>query len=998
MKESFEIMTDQEHYSLRWNNHQNHILRAFDTLLQTKTLVDVTLVCAETSIRAHKVVLSACSPFFQRVFSETPCKHPVIVLKDFRGWVVQAIVDFMYRGEISVPQERLSVLIQAGESLQVRGLIDHPVAANTPTPAQSPEDFSLLDSSLISQASPSLPSPNLQANHQSRHLRNHPPTGNHLSSSTPKLLLPPQVFTDPSVNLPGPNDPCTSPMPRRKQARPRRRSGDCAPQDLSSKPSTPVQQVLDDEEIEHQMADGSADNDDDLEELDDEDQDDLKRILQRSQSVEEKLVAMEVRDDLSSQPPTNVAKICDERRSRSLHKLSPRKTSALKGNSGLLKVSGLDPVTSSSSSGSSISDGPENLCMKKTSSSSKELTSNYSSVISDPSEQRGILTSIDISNNNTATAEGNDRSESCDGADRLTDANKDISSLSDSHVGSRGILSLKDIRHLNRTALNRSFGSISPPPSFASLNNNLHPALGLMHHHHGESKRVKLEDRDEERSLIHDELMDPPHFLDHMDLALSTHQHPLTHHLAHQQHLHSLSPNLRSSADDGGIDNNTCNSSNSNKQNNNGTSNNNNIGSSGSNNHCNILSQPHSNPSTKHHNVSVGRPDTPRHSSLGNSGGGHSNSGNNNNNNNGNNIINSNSSLHHGHHPHHHLHNGPKAGPKDFLQSPTLNFPPFFNHSEGPPRPSHSPLPFPHIPSVSSLTLTPPHMFGLDSPLGLFPPGMDPGKIYSPLMEMSDPRSMHHEGPPFLKKKCKLNRPKGQHSAPRGGPPRSWTNAELTEALQHVWNKKMTTSQASRIFGIPYNSLLMYVRGKYGKSLKLEQLRKDCISGPPIELLQMGVGNNNTKDKKEGKDSDLHHSHHSGSGAGREGSSGPNNSNGGSGNGNGGSVNELRDPRSASSEPELLPSPNTLFNPFPGGFYPDFPGGFPGLPLSMLNLLPPDRHPHHALPMSVDEDCKSDRSKQSLDDDFQQPLALNRPSSAQLSDSRREIYQQNGQE
>lgn len=66
-----------------------------------------------------------------------------------------------------------------------------------------------------------------------------------------------------------------------------------------------------------------------------------------------------------------------------------------------------------------------------------------------------------------------------------------------------------------------------------------------------------------------------------------------------------------------------------------------------------------------------------------------------------------------------------------------------------------------------------------------------------------------------------VGRPKGQHSAPRGGPPRSWTNAELTEALQHVWNKKMTTSQASRIFGIPYNSLLMYVRGKYGEFLNL---------------------------------------------------------------------------------------------------------------------------------------------------------------------------------
>jgi len=88
-----------------------------------------------------------------------------------------------------------------------------------------------------------------------------------------------------------------------------------------------------------------------------------------------------------------------------------------------------------------------------------------------------------------------------------------------------------------------------------------------------------------------------------------------------------------------------------------------------------------------------------------------------------------------------------------------------------------------------------------------------------------------------------VNRPKGQHSAPRGGPPRSWTNTELTQALQHVWEKKLTTSQASRMFGIPYNSLLMYVRGKYGKSLKLEQLRRTCTSANTPEMMN----NNNIK-------------------------------------------------------------------------------------------------------------------------------------------------------
>lgn len=65
------------------------------------------------------------SPFFEKIFSETPCKHPVIVLKDIRSWELQGIVDFMYKGEISVVEEQLSSLIKAAESLQVRGL-SHP--------------------------------------------------------------------------------------------------------------------------------------------------------------------------------------------------------------------------------------------------------------------------------------------------------------------------------------------------------------------------------------------------------------------------------------------------------------------------------------------------------------------------------------------------------------------------------------------------------------------------------------------------------------------------------------------------------------------------------------------------------------------------------------------------------------------------------------------------------------------------------------------------------
>lgn len=74
-------------------------------------VIQILLISHTTSV--------CCSPYFQRIFSENPCKHPVIVLKDLRGWEVQAIVDFMYKGEISVVQEQLSSLIKAAESLQV---------------------------------------------------------------------------------------------------------------------------------------------------------------------------------------------------------------------------------------------------------------------------------------------------------------------------------------------------------------------------------------------------------------------------------------------------------------------------------------------------------------------------------------------------------------------------------------------------------------------------------------------------------------------------------------------------------------------------------------------------------------------------------------------------------------------------------------------------------------------------------------------------------------
>lgn len=60
-----QIMAADQQFCLRWNNHQSTLVSVFDTLLENGSLVDCTLAAEGQSIKAHKVVLSACSPYFE---------------------------------------------------------------------------------------------------------------------------------------------------------------------------------------------------------------------------------------------------------------------------------------------------------------------------------------------------------------------------------------------------------------------------------------------------------------------------------------------------------------------------------------------------------------------------------------------------------------------------------------------------------------------------------------------------------------------------------------------------------------------------------------------------------------------------------------------------------------------------------------------------------------------------------------------------------------------
>ncbi|XP_030754800.1 protein jim lovell-like isoform X3 [Sitophilus oryzae] len=113
-----------QRFCLRWNNHQSNLLTVFDQLLHDESFVDVTLAVEGQLLRAHKMVLSACSPYFQALFVNHPDKHPIVILKDVPYSDMKSLLDFMYRGEVSVDQDRLTHFLRVAESLRIKGLTE----------------------------------------------------------------------------------------------------------------------------------------------------------------------------------------------------------------------------------------------------------------------------------------------------------------------------------------------------------------------------------------------------------------------------------------------------------------------------------------------------------------------------------------------------------------------------------------------------------------------------------------------------------------------------------------------------------------------------------------------------------------------------------------------------------------------------------------------------------------------------------------------------------
>ncbi|ROT63623.1 hypothetical protein C7M84_018485 [Penaeus vannamei] len=113
-------MPDRKSCHVQHNEHHTLILKR---ILEDTTFADVTLTAEGQSLKAHKAVLSAMSPYFKKVLQKNPSPHPIIIMPlDMSFEDLQGIINYIYIGEIIVPAENSSSLLKAAKILQISGL------------------------------------------------------------------------------------------------------------------------------------------------------------------------------------------------------------------------------------------------------------------------------------------------------------------------------------------------------------------------------------------------------------------------------------------------------------------------------------------------------------------------------------------------------------------------------------------------------------------------------------------------------------------------------------------------------------------------------------------------------------------------------------------------------------------------------------------------------------------------------------------------------------
>ena len=108
---------------MKWNDFQSNVSRTFSLLRSEQEFFDVSLVSDDQkTMSAHKLVLSASSPYFRQILTHNKHSHPLLCLDGVSSGELQCVLDYIYQGEVQIYQEQLDRFLVVAQRLQLEGL------------------------------------------------------------------------------------------------------------------------------------------------------------------------------------------------------------------------------------------------------------------------------------------------------------------------------------------------------------------------------------------------------------------------------------------------------------------------------------------------------------------------------------------------------------------------------------------------------------------------------------------------------------------------------------------------------------------------------------------------------------------------------------------------------------------------------------------------------------------------------------------------------------
>ena len=112
-----------EKYDLTWHTYSDALRDMLKELYTSLDYADVSIITEDRKeLKAHKHILSFCSPVFKDILSISQEKCPIIYLRGIQQSEMESVLQFMYLGEASFMQDRMNEFLLVANNLQIKEL------------------------------------------------------------------------------------------------------------------------------------------------------------------------------------------------------------------------------------------------------------------------------------------------------------------------------------------------------------------------------------------------------------------------------------------------------------------------------------------------------------------------------------------------------------------------------------------------------------------------------------------------------------------------------------------------------------------------------------------------------------------------------------------------------------------------------------------------------------------------------------------------------------